>query len=608
MKYTSNYSLRKPDTTDIVDINDFNTNVDKIDAEIKKVNESLTNSVSDLTSQLDTIETNVELNYAKKDDVAKISSGTPLFASSTSEMIDTTKNYVNTTDGYLYIYSNGQWSKTTVQYQSTGISDESVTYNNLTNNVHNSINVGEYIIEYNWEQGSITSEGINTKSGKRLRTSGYNSTKNNEAISVTQGYRYALFFYDESKTKVDYVDWRTTDYVIDSTYPYYRILLSNVVSTADITKAEGVNIISKCKTELNKRILVLENNENSKYPSFFETEINDTVTKVRNSITDKNLSFMFLSDSHLNPKDNDNVEVWNNTVLMMKEMSNRCYFDFLAHTGDIVEQTYVTTNGATDGEVFDCITKCILDMKGITNKLLVTNGNHDGASANNYGNKQWYYYCGGRINDDYVSRGYEGASFYVDYPNIKTRCIFCSLPDSNPRNTYYWGYSEEQLKWLQDDALQTEDGYGILIFMHSPETTMYNSKEMGHRDSFDGMINAYHKHTNYTDSLVNVDFTNKTSTKAIAVLCGHVHGDYVVNVGETSTRGVVNNLPCKIITIGASKFTDTTSAIDYNYTVPSRNMNDHTQVLFDCVVYVPSENKIKITRFGAGADREIVIN
>lgn len=56
MKYTSNYSLRKPDTTDIVDVNDFNTNVDKIDAEIKKVNESLTNSVSDLTSQLDSIE------------------------------------------------------------------------------------------------------------------------------------------------------------------------------------------------------------------------------------------------------------------------------------------------------------------------------------------------------------------------------------------------------------------------------------------------------------------------------------------------------------------------------------------------------------------------
>ena len=52
MKYTTHYSLRKPDTTDIVDIDDFNTNVDKIDAEIKKVNQSLTNNVSTLTSQL----------------------------------------------------------------------------------------------------------------------------------------------------------------------------------------------------------------------------------------------------------------------------------------------------------------------------------------------------------------------------------------------------------------------------------------------------------------------------------------------------------------------------------------------------------------------------
>lgn len=65
MKYTSNYSLRKPDITDIVDINDFNTNVDKIDAEIKKVNDSLTNNVSNLTSQLDTIQ-NEKAYFIKK--------------------------------------------------------------------------------------------------------------------------------------------------------------------------------------------------------------------------------------------------------------------------------------------------------------------------------------------------------------------------------------------------------------------------------------------------------------------------------------------------------------------------------------------------------------
>ena len=96
-----------------------------------KLEELYTPRLNELGEQLDTIESNVELNYAKKDDVAKISSGTPLFAPSTTEMTDTTKNYVNTTDGYLYIYSEGNWTKTNVQFQSTGIADKSISKEKL---------------------------------------------------------------------------------------------------------------------------------------------------------------------------------------------------------------------------------------------------------------------------------------------------------------------------------------------------------------------------------------------------------------------------------------------------------------------------------------------
>ena len=67
------------------------------------ITQKIENDLQLVNEQLETIENNVELNYAKKDDVAKISSGTPLFASSTTGMTDTTRNYVNTTDGYLYM-------------------------------------------------------------------------------------------------------------------------------------------------------------------------------------------------------------------------------------------------------------------------------------------------------------------------------------------------------------------------------------------------------------------------------------------------------------------------------------------------------------------------
>lgn len=92
---------------------------------------NLKTRLDNFDEQLDKIENNIEVNYAKKDDVSKISSGTPLFASSTTEMSDITRNYVNTTDGYLYIYSDGQWSKTGILYQSTGLSDNSVEQKHL---------------------------------------------------------------------------------------------------------------------------------------------------------------------------------------------------------------------------------------------------------------------------------------------------------------------------------------------------------------------------------------------------------------------------------------------------------------------------------------------
>lgn len=104
------------------------------------------------------------------DSVARLSSGTPLFASNTSEMTDTTKNYVNTTDGYLYIYNGEIWTKTDVQYQSTGIADNSVTYKK-TNFMRENLNLydpslavdGKFVI---YNSGKLENYPTSATSGK----------------------------------------------------------------------------------------------------------------------------------------------------------------------------------------------------------------------------------------------------------------------------------------------------------------------------------------------------------------------------------------------------------------------------------------------------------
>ena len=103
-------------------LNGIDSSLEESTQEINKVKIEYAKKteVSELTKDKATI------NYVN-DSVARLSSATPLFASSISEMTDTTRNYVNTTDGYLYIYNGNAFVKSTVKYQELGLSDRQVT-------------------------------------------------------------------------------------------------------------------------------------------------------------------------------------------------------------------------------------------------------------------------------------------------------------------------------------------------------------------------------------------------------------------------------------------------------------------------------------------------
>ena len=99
-----------------------------------------------------------------------LASGSPLVATDTSEMTDTTKTYVNTTDGYWYYYNGTQWVQGDL-YQSTQISEN----NPIILDAKNKITLDHY---------NIISE--TTKIQGLL--SGYNTTTYTPTISTNPAY------------------------------------------------------------------------------------------------------------------------------------------------------------------------------------------------------------------------------------------------------------------------------------------------------------------------------------------------------------------------------------------------------------------------------------
>lgn len=66
--------------------------------------------------------------------ISALASGAPLAASSTAEMTDTSKVYVNTTDGDWYYYNGSSWVSGGT-YQSSGVADDSIGLDNIKDGI-----------------------------------------------------------------------------------------------------------------------------------------------------------------------------------------------------------------------------------------------------------------------------------------------------------------------------------------------------------------------------------------------------------------------------------------------------------------------------------------
>ena len=332
-------------------------------------------------------------NCAKKDDVAKISSGTPLFASSTTEMIDTTKNYVNTTDGYLYIYSGGSWAKTTVQYQSTGIEDKAITTKKLSNDIRISPNSLIYLdknlvdIDYlnnplsflNWYNSASTTiieDKINKINGFNSINIQSNSTDTNwnmlkEIPYSKQGtltfsyFRKASILNGQNLNAVDSNDkWYGGDItVVKNYYKGWDLVKYTINISTDITSIKFY--IGNYNGE---------NNYNVGLFSLVEGEYNDILPKLSFQDLNKELQSLIVNQASEDVLDYDMLLP--NKIFMINDEPLRLYKKNIIVSADNIRDLELSVTSYNDDDFWETSKQPYVDY--INDKLELDTNNITG--------------------------------------------------------------------------------------------------------------------------------------------------------------------------------------------------------------------------------------
>lgn len=186
---------------------------------------------NDVQNQINTQNLTISAFDAK---VNSLASGSPLVASSTSEMVDTTRVYVNTTDGYWYYYDGDSWEQGGI-YQSTGINDNSITPEKTV--FYKQVQLvpeSDWVEGKNWQNGSLVDYAPASSSTKKVPvTAGEKIISSNYTAS---NVKYE-FFTDGDVYVSDIICYNNqfTIITVPSTAAYYCISLLNLLTTVKPT-------------------------------------------------------------------------------------------------------------------------------------------------------------------------------------------------------------------------------------------------------------------------------------------------------------------------------------------------------------------------------------
>lgn len=353
-------------------------------------------------------------------------------------------------------------------------------------------------------------------------------------------------------------------------------------------------------------------------PSYWESTVTsktETVKALQVAGGRNCVCFTWASDTHI--PDNHNTRT-NDLGKVMAGVMDNCNIPFAVLTGDVnTRASYAEESG-----LIDCQNQMPIHLAPLwgTERLLMAMGNHDGAWGDSSGyyrkqqspEKMWEVFFRIQALDFRRVFSNDGLYFYVDNIAQKTRFIVLNshfageyAVDNNGwavNNRFSTAaYGQEQLDWLADEALNLPEGYGAILFTHTPPEADYPSDA----SQLIGIVNAYNNRTTFNksytagidgwnNSTIDVNFASAKG-EIIAMFAGHVHWDKII----TTT------MACPLITILSAGAPANAHQMEEGEVEPIRTPGTATETSFDVVTINRATRTIHCTRIGAGSDRVI---
>lgn len=311
---------------------------------------------------------------------------------------------------------------------------------------------------------------------------------------------------------------------------------------------------------------------------------------LENNKRTKRFNIAFVTDCHIesHPNATENLQ---EAIKFLNSKPIVGSIDYIINGGDNVSGQQSGEKQRSDMRLFTAINKLS------TVSVLPVVGNHDNNYWLNDGSANYMADCisptemkeilieplvGNVDNAHTVSNN---TYYYVDNTEYKIRliilnCMDVPLVEGVDGRNKYGGlriYTQAQIDWLVNTALEIPEGYGVIICNHTIPTYIYAGSDFPQGvNTIPEIIDAFKhgKNINKTfndtsgngfDISVNKDFSQKGPQNFMFWLAGHYHRDMVTENGTYTDQKIIVGINCGCVQEGdITRIPDNTTKIGFN--------------------------------------------